>query len=805
MIREADTSRLREIAARRRAQATEATEPEPAKPRERVVVEQIDDIPEQLLDTLDEVDDEAAREAQEDSYMRSVVDRLDVVRAYELFAGKGPVDGKEDGSGNIFVRCPTPDHVDNNPSAQVQPSTNKWVCHACGIGGDPIALVGAVLGRDYRNNRDYMEITKEICRELGEEFWVDSFGRDHIFLPVRDDSSSPEPEKAPETPEIPVHGDGTGLEDLFDPEEALAKGELTRPKPEPLPQDLEFLMDSMDEVEVRAPKNADRIQEKLRARRAGKELDQDFEKPTPTIPAAPRKTPPAPKAPVAGSKPLTPPPGLPRFNIAAMAIDEKPPATSDTISETDDIVEVPAPKTNSTPPATIVAEDPENEFEEIDPKDYPSINWREIIPSGTFIHEYMTHASRDDVIEEFHFWNAAMAVALACRRDLMLADSPLVYANLFVCNVAKTGAKKSKANDLFRRVIRSCEPMVVHNPEVTDGIRIIPKPNSGEVLIDHFMGKRELPLPPGAKKPPDPEIFPIAGLMQISELSGLLRAAARKDSTLETYLIQMYDCEDEVSSSARSTGGTTTAPQPYLCLSAGVQPPLIRTLVSKDMNDSGFANRFVWAYGPPKERQPLGDPDELPDAVSYLGLKLAEVRRNVESAGEFRPKFGGRVLYWDPAAKQLWFDFFRSTVNPAWESMPAADPASRAELLVKKLILIFTVNLGKTSVPPEAVEQAIAMWDYISTTYRMVGSNMTSTVARENEEEIIEVIRRHQEKNNGMGPTASEMRWGKMRNSLTVDDLNRILQSLIKMDIVEEMPPAKGSRGRPAKRYRLKK
>lgn len=771
-MREANIDRLRRLAAEKRAaKPTEHRKASAAPPRFDEPVPEI----EEFEDSLGEVDDEAADEAARDAYMRSVVDSLDVVRAYELFAGKGSVSGRQDSAGNIFVRCPTPGHEDKHPSAQVKPSTNEWVCHACGIGGDPVALVGAALGLDYHSGRDYMEITKEICRELGESFYIDSFGHERIEMPVRE---GPEPE-------VPVHGDGEGPEAVFDLEEAYEKGELTAPKPEPLPPELDFMLDSLDEVSSSGPAS-ERVMEKVRSIAPPKKPSKEPVKSPETAVNTGGNTP----------KTVKTPPGMPKFNVGAMAEGQKP------VKKAKTVVKEP------------ISEPEESETPDIEPKErktpisdegpivYPSIDWRNIIPQGTFIHDYCTQACKDDVIEEFHFWNALMAVSLACRRDLMLADRPLVYANLFVCAVAKTGAKKTKANDLFKRVLKSCGPLRPVDGQ-SDGIRLIPKPNSGEVLLDHFVGKREIP-PASANGKPIIQTFPIAGLLQTTELSGLLRAAARKESTLEPCLIQMYDCEDEVTTSSRGSG-TTTAEEPFLCLSAGVQPSLIRSLVSKDMNDSGFANRFVWIYGPPKERKALEDPEEFPEAVGHLGLKLAEVRRNVETAGELSRSLGVRLLRWDPEAERMWLDFFHSVVNPAWQSMADSDPASRAELIMKKLILIFTVNMGKTSVPPEAVEQAVAMWPYLTATYRLVGSNMTSNIRKEIEEQVISAIRDHQRENKGVGPTASEIRWTYMRNStITVEELNRIIQSLLIADTIEEMERKRG-RGRPAKRYVIAK
>lgn len=738
-MREADIDRLRRLAAEKRAA-------KPAEPEKVASSAPKFDEPapviEEFEDSLGEVDDEATDEAARDAYMRSVVESLDIVRAYDLFSGKGPVSGKEDSSGNIFVRCPTPDHEDKHPSAQVKPSTNEWVCHACGIGGDPVALVAAALGKDFRNGRDYMEITKEICRELGESFYIDSFGHERIEMPVRED---PEPE-------VPVHGDGEGPEGFFDLEEAFEKGDLTPPKPTELPPELDFMLDSLDEVGDSAPRS-DRIMEKIREK------------------AGPKK---APEAPVKGSKTAvntgenTPktvktPPGMPKFNVGAMVEGQKP---------------VKKAKTTAKQP---VSEPEEPETDQDEPEidtpapnmNVPTLDWRNIVSENTFIHEYCTAGlDHDAAPEEFHFWNAVMAVGMVLGRHLCLDDQSEVFANLYVCEVARTGTGKSRAARMLDDVLYRVIPP---GKDTSIGVQKISIPASGEALLDSFSNYFE-------DDQKTRHYQSVRGLIRLDEAASLLKASMRLGNTTIDMLNELYNADKTTSISSRGSGNTL-AVEPFCSLLTGLQPNRIQALITPDMVGAGFVNRFVWAYGHPREPLAVGTATDRGPSLTQAVVKLGQIKEWVERQynGPSSPSFNGRLLMWDPSARDEWTNFFHTVVHPAM-SADDTDLMQRVDLVLKKLILILSANMGKTSVTPEAVEQVKKIWPYLKDGYRITGDHIRTSDLSRKEQKVMDAIRRHLGKpGRENGVTAAEL-WkrGLKNNGLvtSMEELNKIVKTL---------------------------
>ena len=119
-------------------------------------------------------------------------------------------------------------------------------------------------------------------------------------------------------------------------------------------------------------------------------------------------------------------------------LEEEPEGTDDSqpVAEVD-TPPVEAEGDTSTSPSLavvrpIVAEE-NDEYEGV----LPSLDWRSIVPGQTFLDEYMQTTSVDDVPEEFHFFNALLALGLAIGRDVTLMDALPIKGNLFRLHVGQ--------------------------------------------------------------------------------------------------------------------------------------------------------------------------------------------------------------------------------------------------------------------------------------------------------------------------------------------------------------------------------
>lgn len=773
-MREADTDSLRRRAAAARAKQAEKQPPKP-EPRPKRA-EPAPQLPEGLDDGLGELDERVVAGAEADVYMRGILEGVTIDAAYRMYVEKPFPNREPDSKGELTVSCPVPGHADKHPSANINVATNLWTCYGCGDGGDAIHLIARNLGLDPRVPQDYMELTKRVCKDLGHEFISSVSGRESIVIPGRPET--------PTGPEVPVHGDGSGLEDLFDPEAALAAGDLTKKTPEPLGDDHSFLLDVYDGADDLGPKLKDgRSQRDALLDSARKRIGA--EKPVKKAPKAPKIPPNSPKTVEKGAKfdkfDTTPP----KFAVPK-GLQSK---TAQKAPKADQTAAKPAQK------APKASEDADSampggydELEKgITPDKLPTIDFRDIVPSGTFIYDYCEVGSAQrDVTQEFHFWNAVMAVGLALGRQVCLFDSPPVYANFFICSVAGTGERKTKANRLLNKLIRDTFEW---SEETSSGVQMIDSIGSGEVLIDAFAGKR--------KDPTDKNKFlygsKISGLVAPNELSSLSNVMRREGVTLEPVLIGLYDAQEVVSTRSRNSGHVE-AKEPFCSLMTTVQPPVVRELISGRMVQSGFANRFLWTFGPPGDPEAIGDPTRTLEGVSRLVMQLRGIHNDMMSIAP-HPGLRERAIDWDPEAAKAFSNFFYQTIKPA-KDRDSTGLATRLDLVMKKLILVFTANMRKTSVPPEAVQQAIKLWPYMIRCYELVGVRLSGSVRKDAEQEVVDAIAAVTA-NMGQAPTATEIWKRRLWRSPSIDsreDMRRILETLVKTGMVREIPSKRSVR-----------
>lgn len=117
--------------------------------------------------------------------------------------------------------------------------------------------------------------------------------------------------------------------------------------------------------------------------------------------------------------------------------------------------------------------------------DYPTVNWRTLAPTGTFLHEWMEQTSKDDLPDEFYFWLGMQALGFAIGRETELGDNPHVRGNLFLCLYGGTGMGKSRATGHLTRLLREALPYD-HEDTTNTGTYLMPSPGSAEALVDGF-------------------------------------------------------------------------------------------------------------------------------------------------------------------------------------------------------------------------------------------------------------------------------------------------------------------------------
>lgn len=410
----------------------------------------------------------------------------------------------------------------------------------------------------------------------------------------------------------------------------------------------------------------------------------------------------------------------------------------------------------------------------------PRLNWESIAEGGTFLESYMNQCKQDDAPEEYHFWNAMIALGFAVGRDVKLFDQNPVYGNLFVCLLGPTGDGKSRSFHHLRNLLEAALPYDFDD-ENNNGVDFVSSPGSAEALIHAF--SRPVSDPANPKK--TAFYAPVRGLIEFNELSSLIGRVARKGSVLKPTLMEFYDASGTIKTSSM-THGMKKAHQPFGSAFTTSQPKALKELLRETDAHSGFLNRWVFATGTPKRRVSVGGVQiDVTPAVAPL--------KGVQGWSGF-----GRVVGWSPDALTRFDEFFHEILHPAQQ----ADETSllaRLDLLAKKLILLLSINSHHSEVEAGVVDKVVSMFSYLTSAYGVPAAHIGSTINTEVQTEILRHVRRYTEKKGGI--SLRDLNKCINRKNFPLDIVSKSLKYMTELGMIEVFT-TKGV-GRPTVKYKV--
>lgn len=417
----------------------------------------------------------------------------------------------------------------------------------------------------------------------------------------------------------------------------------------------------------------------------------------------------------------------------------------------------------------------------------PVLDWRQIIPTDSFLGIYMRQTCLDDVPEEYHFWNGLLALGFALGREVVLDDLIPVYPNLFLCTLGYSGSGKSKAKYHLSRLLEMALPHDWNDPN-SKGVRRVPSPGSAEVLIHNF----QKPV----ADPTNPKVTlyhaSVRGLIDFNELSSLIGRTNRTGNVLIPTLMSFYDVEDVIATSSMATG-VKEAHQPFASALTTSQPLVLKDLLSKSDSSSGFLNRWVFVSGTDKVRIAIGG------AKIDVAPCVLPLQRVLAWSSTFDPD---EKVTWSEEAADCFANFFHSRIEID-KKRDKSELLVRTDLLIKKLILLFTANRQLKEVPLQSVEDAIFCYDYIIGSYALVAEQIGNTLSNEISDKVLACARK-QYSLNKRGVTLSQVARSLKYHKYPNDILLKVFDSLVKLGFLEIQRPEPGlnrSRGRPTVRY----
>jgi energy-coupling factor transporter ATP-binding protein EcfA2 len=415
---------------------------------------------------------------------------------------------------------------------------------------------------------------------------------------------------------------------------------------------------------------------------------------------------------------------------------------------------------------------------------FPELNWREIIPDDdTFLDRYMEACCKDEVPEEYHFFNGLLALGFAAGREVSLRAKLPVYANLFICHLGKSGAGKSTASRHLKRLLRESLPYDFNDPH-SKGVTSV-TPASAENLIKSFSRPVPDPTDPTGKRVA--YYASVKGLVDYNELSSLIGRANRTGNIIKPVLMDFYDMADTVQTSS-NTGGKLIAENPFASCMTTTQPGALRDLLRNNDDASGFLNRWLFVGGMPKKRTIMGTG---PVDIKPPAEKLDEIK------GWTASFTGSKQVVWSEDSLDAMQTFFNTNIYPLQEKNDS-NIFVRFDLLMLKLVLLLSINKMEDTVSIDTINRVKKMFGYLTALYGIPADQIGNTLEHEMTEAIIYQMRRL---GGDKGATLNSIALALKRRKYPKEHILRNIKALIELGFVEERVAPAGTKGRPTKKY----
>lgn len=421
------------------------------------------------------------------------------------------------------------------------------------------------------------------------------------------------------------------------------------------------------------------------------------------------------------------------------------------------------------------------------------IEWEDLCKPGTFLRDWMEACTIDDLPHEYYFWLGLQALGFAAGNDILLQDFTPVQSNLFLCLYGPTGVGKSRSMAPYRELLNDVFHFTYDATEDPTGVLQLPTPNSAEALVDSFSYEVM-----DASTGKTDHMAPVKGLLHVEEFSSFVARAARPGSTMKETYIELYDATNRDVTSKSMGRGINTAKNPFCQMLTSTQPNAIRAFLRKTDTESGFLNRMIWAFGMPRVKP-----------IAYGGKRINvdvpkdHLRNILAWVKSLSGVAGGDPYYYflEDEALDVYREFFDKELAPFKSGLKDQDSMlARVDLTIKKLIILFTVNEQLTAPNADTVHKAISLYIYLSECAASLGGDINKTEFSEIEKDITEVVTRFQERHKDQYPSRNEIN-KLLKRRWQSDEIGRAMKVMVEMEVIEEIPPAAGTRGRPAMRY----
>ena len=386
------------------------------------------------------------------------------------------------------------------------------------------------------------------------------------------------------------------------------------------------------------------------------------------------------------------------------------------------------------------------------PLDLPSSVWRGIVGDYRDMLQSTTEAP-----DSYHLFTFLTCCGSLFGRRVYIEYGRRLFVNLYVAIVGPTcSARKSTSLGHAEDVVRDADPSwtILRGLSTAEGLLA--------QIADPPRNQNNNGASTGLGGTTDKRL-----LVWLSELSSLLRKAKQERvSNIVPLLTEAFDCPRNLQLPTRADPITVT--DPFVSLLCASTPAWLEADLSNRDILGGFANRFLYVLGEPKNPIPFPDP---PDVNLRTGIvnQLSKVNEGLPA--------DGMEVHLTANAKEIWHGFY-----VRWRSLRWGDEIQDAVLqripdMTLKIALIYAALEKQSEINAEILSAAIDATGYGAASAQRIFGDFNKSKRRKLEDRVVQVL-------GDRGPMRRSVLHQAVSGRHSAAEVTRMLEDLVRAEMV---------------------